>query len=146
MWFSCLKNTRIIVCQRNASCSYRRRGSLMQCAYEQSKVLVFASTLRSESKLCSKAPSKAVNATSLIFGRQSILKQPKHCGSRSRKREICFMRLNFILRRHHFLPRFVDKFSRRRLRISVCEKRVFGSNDGEVKKCIFAYFGVDKWG
>ena len=97
-------------------------------------------------QLCSKAPSKAENVSSTILGRQSILKQPKHCGSRSRKREICFMRLNFILRRHRFLLLFVDKFSRRRLRISVCEKRVFGSNYGEVKKCIFAYFGVDKWG
>ena len=97
-------------------------------------------------QLCSKAPSKAENVSSTIFGRQSILKQPKHCGSRSRKRKICFMRLNFILRRYHFLPRFVDKFSRRRLRISVCEKRVFERNAVEVKKCIFAYFGVDKQG
>ena len=109
-----------------------------------SKVLAYANTLGSESKLSGEAMPKAVNTNSLIFGRQSILKQPKHYGSRSRKRKICFMRLNFILRRYHFLPRFVDKFSRRRLRISVCEKRVFGSNDGEVKKCIFAYFGVDK--
>ena len=40
----------------------------------------------------------------------------------------------------------MDKFSRRRLRISVCEKRFFERNAVDVKKCIFAYFGVDKQG
>ena len=62
------------------------------------------------------------------------------------EKKICFMRLNFILRRYHFLPRFVDKFLRRRLRISVCEKRFFERNAVDVKKCIFAYFCVDKQG
>ena len=129
----------------------------MQCAYEQARCLqsspdsqkreiLFLRRKSFSNQLSGEAMPKAVNTNSLIFGRQSILKQPKHCGSRSRKRKICFSRLNFTLRRYHFLPRFVDKFSLRRLRISVCEKRFFERNAVDVKKCIFAYFGVDKQG
>ena len=128
--------------------TYPQNLEAKQRIYAESRIrkLVNLRQTAFSNQLCSKAPSKAENVSSTIFGRQSILKQPKHCGSRSRKRKICFMRLNFFLRRYHFLPRFVDKFSRRRLRISVCEKRFFERNAVDVKKCIFAYFGVDKQG